>query len=92
MNEIFIEQHQVVLDDGTEMKLRYYVTEEMDKDSESIYGIKVKMFGNREEMEHTGPISESAAWVMKVCRKIAGGLVTPMGLINIVDDIITGIL
>ena len=89
MNEIFIEQQQVKLGDGREMKLRYYVTEELDSDSERLYGIMVKMLGEGMECEQTGPISESGTWVTKLCKKIARGLVTPMGLIYVVDDLVT---
>lgn len=92
MNEIFIEQHQLVLDDGSEMRLRYYVTEEMIKNSGNLYGIGVKLLGAHMESEYTGPISESVNWVSNLCRKIASGLVTPIGLIDVVDDFITGSL
>lgn len=88
-NDIFINQQQMLLENGKQVSLNYYVTSEPSLDDCVVYGIKVEKQGEMLESEATGPISQSQDWVLGLCKKIAGNQVTPIGLISIVDDIVT---
>lgn len=90
VSDILIEQLQMKLEDGEQVCLQYYVTKEAVENCRNVYGIKVEKQGEETETEFTGPISQSEDWVIRICRLIAGNQVTPIGLINVVDDIITG--
>lgn len=88
-NDVFINQQMMQLEDGKQVSLNYYVTSETSLENSMVYGIKVEKLGEMLEAEMTGPISGSEDWVLELCKKIADHQVTPMGLINIVDDMVT---
>lgn len=90
-SDIIIEQQQMVLEDGKQVCLTYYVTTESVENHSNVYGIKVEKRGKELEVEDTGPISQSEDWVFRVCRMIAQKQVTPIGLINVIDDLIAEI-
>lgn len=88
--DIFIDRQQMELEDGKKVCLQYFLTQEAGQSEKNFYGIKVEKWGEILEVENTGPISQSEDWVRSLCTLIAGNQVTPIGLINVVDDIMTG--
>lgn len=89
MEHVLVDQQMLLLEDGNELCLDYYLMEDMRENDVTVYGIKVEKRGEQSEVETTGPISYSKEWVTCLCKKIAGFQVTPLELIHIVDDIIT---
>lgn len=88
-NDVFINQQKMLLENGNQVSLNYYVTSKASLEDYMVYGIKVEKQGEKLEAEMTGPISGSQDWVLELCKKIADHKVTPIGLINIVDDMVT---
>lgn len=88
-HDLLVDQQLLQLEDGKEVHLDYYLTQSTRENDVVVYGIKVDKRGDMFETEMTGPISYSKEWVLRVCKKLANHQVTPMVLINIVDDIIT---
>lgn len=87
--DILIKAQQVLMEDGNTCDISYYITSCFGINNLISYGIKIIKEGDRSETEFTGPITSSKDWIIGICNRLAGNLVTPMGLIYAVDDIIT---
>lgn len=86
---ILVHQQEIALDNGSYMKLNYYVTEYSKENYAFMYGIAIEKVGHPLEVETTGPISDAKEWVYKMCEYIAKNQVTPIGLTDVIDDLIT---
>lgn len=83
-------------ENSTQVKLEYYLTEEIRdiKVSSALYGIEVKKKSRNKngiflEQERAYPLSYSKTTVEKLIHILLLNTVTPMNLLEIVDDYIT---
>ena len=91
-----IGERNVELEDQREMVLNYYLIEEPSKangDMNSmnfLYGIKIeKQFGGIVESEEVEALSYSKEVVLQLINTLMECTVTPMTLIEVVDELIT---
>ncbi|WP_167955020.1 DUF6514 family protein [Anaerosporobacter faecicola] len=91
-----IGEKKVELEDQREMVLLYYLIEEPSKEmsgkdgSSFLYGIKIeKQFGGIVESEEVEALSYSKEVVMQLINTLMECTVTPLTLIEVVDDLIT---
>lgn len=88
-----IGERNVELEDQREMVLNYYLIEEPSKangDMNYLYGIKIeKQFGGIVESEEVEAISYSKEVVLQLINTLMECTVTPMTLVEVVDDLIT---
>ena len=92
MNKVvLVESTKAKTEDGLELILAYYITEEICKMTKRyMYGIKVVCDKNGIlESDSTGSISYSREDVIKMCRILVNQQVTPISLVEIVDELIT---
>jgi len=83
--------NEVCLEDERRMQLDYCLTAEYASGQlEPYYGIRItKRLGNLEEMEEVRGISYCKDSVKSIIKKLFQNEVTPVHLIEIVDDLIT---
>lgn len=88
-----IGERNVELEDQREMVLNYYLIEKPSKangDMNYLYGIKIeKQFGGIVESEEVEAISYSKEVVLQLINTLMECTVTPMTLVEVVDDLIT---
>lgn len=84
-------KNEVTLEDSRVMRLEYNITENRLANSEkSYYGIQiVKYLDGNLEMEEVEGISYSREKVETITRILFQNLVTPISMIEIIDDLIT---
>lgn len=84
-------KNEVNLEDSRVMRLEYNITENRLANSEkSYYGIQiVKYLDGNLEMEEVEGISYSREKVETITRILFQNLVTPISMIEIIDDLIT---
>lgn len=82
---------EVNLDEDRQMRLEYNLTENLSFDSgEPYYGIRIiKYIGDNLEMEEVKGISFSKERVEAITKTLHQNVVTPITLVEIVDDLIT---
>lgn len=82
---------EVTLEDNRVMKLEYNITENQNTDTdEPYYGIQiVKYLGENRETEEIEGISYSREKVEAIVKILFQNIVTPISMVEIVDDIIT---
>ncbi len=88
-----IGERNVELEDQREMVLNYYLIEEPSKangDMNYLYGIKIeKQFGGIVELEEVEALSYLKEFVLQLIDTLMECTVTPMALVEVVDDLIT---
>lgn len=88
-----IGERNVELEDQREMVLHYYLIEEPSKANGSmnyLYGIKIeKQFGGIVESEEVEALSYSKEVVLQLINTLMECTVTPMTLVEVVDELIT---
>lgn len=95
MQKEFLIETRVVADEkGTLLNLKYYLIEETDSQAPTpLYRICVKKSAAErpgvEEIESTPPVSHSETFTLQVLRQLIQNAVTPVCLLEIVDDLIT---
>jgi len=92
--EFLIETRSVTDDKGTLLHLKYYLIEEtLPPPQTPLYRICIKKsIADRpgvEEAESTPPVSDSETFTRQVLRQLIRNAVTPICLLEIVDDIMT---
>jgi hypothetical protein len=83
---------EVKLEDDRRMKLDYCLTKELAQtgQAEPYYGIRItKLLDNQVETEEVCGISYSKDTVVSIIKKLFQYEVTPIHLVEIVDDMIT---
>ena len=84
--------NEVILEDERVMKLDYSLTEkasEADPET-SYYGVKVtKHLSDQVEADEIPAISDSKAFVVSIIKKLCLFEVTPISMVEIVDELIT---
>jgi len=90
-NQYLVTYQNVQLETGQTIQLEYLLTEETSEVTHnSLYGIKInKIFGEDCESESTGAISYKKDLVLQMIQDFSYHQVTPISIIEIVDDIIT---
>lgn len=88
-----IGEKEVIVEDGS-MQLEYYLIQESSVSKESglksIYGIKIlKKLGGVVESEEVKGISYSKEVVMQLIETLMKFTVTPMTMVEVLDDLIT---
>lgn len=90
--EILIETRAVADEKGTLLNLKYYLIEETEA-AAPLYRICVKKSAaerpGMEEIESTPPVSHSGVFTLQLLRQLIRNAVTPVCLLEIVDDIMT---
>lgn len=83
--------NEVTLEDDRKMRLEYNITENRTSESnEPYYGIQiVKYLDGKSEMEEIEGISYSRDKVEAITKILFQNVVTPISMIEIVDDLIT---
>jgi hypothetical protein len=93
MEKLFFEgTKQLTLDDNTEVKLDYYLVEELREEEQrkSLFGIKIVRHGDSYlEAEYTEPISYSRDIVKEMVHKLWKNEVTLVSMLEIVDDMVS---
>lgn len=86
-----VEETSVITHNHQTFELEYYLTEEISKSyRRPLYGIQVKkIFEGKEELESTGAISYSKELVTQMIRDLCRNTVTPMTLVEVVDEEMT---
>ncbi len=82
---------EVTLDDDKKIRLEYNMTESLDSGNEEpYYGIQIiKNLEDNFEMDEVRGISFSREKVEKVAKILFENIVTPISMVEIVDDLIT---
>lgn len=84
--------NEVILEDSRKMKLDYSLTEncQEEEDSEPYYGIRItKYLGESVEADEVRGISYSKDTVISMIRKLFQFEVTPVSMVEIIDDLVT---
>lgn len=83
--------NEVTLYDDKKMRLEYILTENRSPDkNQPYYGIQIiKYFDDNQEMDEVKGISYSKAKVESLTQTLFQHLVTPISLVEVVDDLIT---
>lgn len=84
--------NEVALEDDRKMRLDYFLTENymQSEVEEPYYGIRItKYLDDLEESEEVSGISCSKETVLSMIKKFSVNVVTPIHLIDIVDDLVT---
>lgn len=92
--EFLIETRSVTDEKGTLLNLKYYlIEEELPQPAAPLYRICIKKStaGNPgvEEAESTPPVSHSETFTRRMLRQLIRNAVTPVCLLEIVDDMMT---
>lgn len=91
MKQIFLEGKKTVqLEDNRVMDLAYYLLENPREDNTVLYGIKItKTIDEYTESEEVDAISYSKEFVQQIIQTLMKNEVTPISMIEIIDEIIT---
>jgi hypothetical protein len=94
MNQVqLIRSNKVVLEDTRSMQLDYCLLEsvsEEDNTAAPYYGIKIsKYLGDLVEMDEVAGVSTSRESVLSILDKLYQYEVTPISMIEIVDELVT---
>lgn len=91
MKQIFLEGKKTVqLEDNRVMDLAYYLLENSREDNTVLYGIKItKTIDEYTESEEVDAISYSKEFVQQIIQTLMKNEVTPISMIEIIDEIIT---
>lgn len=84
--------NEVALEDDRKMRLDYFLTKDYFKSDveEPYYGIRItKYLDELEESEEVSGISCSKETVLSMIEKFSINVVTPIHLVEIVDDLVT---
>lgn len=84
--------NEVQLENDSRMKLDYCLTEKHSEEDNSklIYGIQIKKYlNNTIEVDELPGVSESKDTVVAMINKLFKHEVTPISLVEVVDDLIT---
>ncbi len=84
--------NEVILEDMRKMKLDYSLMENYpeEESTEPYYGIKItKYLGNTEESDEVSGISNSRDSVVSMIKKLFQFEVTPISMVEIIDDLVT---
>jgi len=91
--EFLIETRSVTDEKGTLLNLKYYLIEEKTPQAVPLYRICIKKsFAERpgvEEAESTPPVSDSETHARQMLCQLIKNAVTPVCLLEIVDDMMT---
>jgi hypothetical protein len=84
-------RNEVTLDDDRKMRLEYNLIESRSQDyEEPYYGIQIiRYLGDDLEMEEVKGISNSRDRVESIIKILFQHVVTPISMVEIVDDLIT---
>lgn len=93
--EFLIETRAVADEKGTLLNLKYYLIEEKQPQAAApLYRICIKKSiaekPDVEETESTPPVSHSEDFAREMLRRLITNAVTPICLLEIVDDMMTG--
>lgn len=83
-------ERRFVSDRGLDIHLNYYLTKRTGKTAyDALYGIRIekKAQGEQEESEQTPALSASRQMVEQLAGKLMAGTVTPVCLMEIIDDL-----
>lgn len=81
---------EVILEDDRIMKLEYNLMESFNEQMEPYYGIRItKYLEDATESEEIRGISDSRSKVISMIYKLFTNQVTPISMVEIVDDLIT---
>lgn len=93
MKQLYLEgRKHVKAETSGWMKLEYYLTQEHNEEwtDATVYGMSiVKKTHHLIEMEETGGLSNSKEMVLSMLHKLIACTVTPMVLLEVVDDLAT---
>lgn len=84
--------NEVILEDCRKMKLDYSLTENYpeEESSEPYYGINItKYLGGAVEADEVGGISYSKDSVISILKKLFQYEVTPISMVEIIDELVT---
>ena len=84
--------NEVILEDCRKMKLDYNLTENYpeEESSEPYYGIQItKYLDDTVEVDEVGGISYSKDSVISILKKLFQYEVTPISMVEIIDELIT---
>lgn len=92
--EFLIETRSVADEKGTLLNLKYYlIEEEQPQATAPLYRICIKKsiaeYPDIEEAQSTPPVSDSELFTRRVLKQLIQNAVTPVCLLEIVDDMIT---
>lgn len=84
--------NEIILEDSRKMKLDYRLTEtESEENHKPYYGIHItKYLDNAVESDEVRGISDSRDTVVSMIKKLFQYEVTPISMIEIIDDLVTG--
>lgn len=85
-------RNEIVLEDERRMKLEYSITEKVSMTDQKTpcYGIKVtKYLDNVSESDEVAEISYSRDTVVSILKKLFQFEVTPISMVEIIDDLVT---
>lgn len=83
--------NEITLENERKMKLRYFLIERvLPAEQKPIYGVKIEKYldGAVESDEVTG-VSDSKEIVLSIIKKLFQYEVTPISMVEIIDDMIT---
>ena len=87
----FMGERRFTSSEGVEVHLNYYLTEKenFSPEGEILYGIRVEKgtAEKMEEAEQTPPLSASREEAQELIARLMDGLVTPVSLLYMVDDL-----
>lgn len=78
-------------DRGLDIRLNYYLTKKISQpDGGALYGIRIEKTtkGAGEESEQTPVLSASRQMVEEIVRRLMDGLVTPITMFGVIDDLV----
>lgn len=84
--------NEVLLEDARVMKLDYRLTERMSEDDHktTYYGVRItKYLGDIIESDEVAGLSESKDSVLSVIKKLCQFQVTPISMVDVLDDLVS---
>jgi hypothetical protein len=84
--------NEVLLEDARVMKLDYSLTERMSEDDHktTYYGVRItKYLGDIIESDEVAGLSESKDSVLTVIKKLCQFQVTPISMVDVLDDLVS---
>ena len=84
--------NEVLLEDARVMKLDYSLTERMSEDDHktTYYGVRItKYLGDIIESDEVAGLSESKDSVLSVIKKLCQFQVTPISMVDVLDDLVS---
>ena len=83
-------ERRFISDRGLGVHLNYYLTEKTGRQERGpLYGIRIEKIiqGEQDETEQTPALSASRQMVEQLAGKLMAGLVTPVCMIEVIDDL-----